>query len=107
ARARGRIDKATAAGTGGKVIPQLLLGLLEGGHVDEVLALERDLDRALPTSAAVAFFLGLAYERKQRLEEARAKLSLAAVLAPDHLPARLHLAKVLVRLDRVDEAVQT
>lgn len=107
ARARAKIDKAKAAGTAGKVIPELLLGLLEAGHLDEVLALERDLDRALPTSAAVAFFLGLAYERKHRLEEARAKLSLAAVLAPDHLPARLHLAKVLVRLDRVDEAVQT
>lgn len=106
-RARARVEKAAAAGTGPRIIPELLLGLLEGGHVDEVLALERDLDRALPTSAAVAFFLGLAHERKGKLEEARAKLSLAAVLSPDHLPARLHLAKVLVRLDRVDEAVQT
>ncbi|MCO5167511.1 MAG: protein kinase [Planctomycetes bacterium] len=106
-RARARIERATAEGAGEKVIPELLLGLLEGGHVDELLALERDLDRALPTSAAVAFFLGLAHERKGKLEDARAKLALAAVLAPDHLPARLHLAKVLVRLERVDEAVQT
>ncbi|MCW8141339.1 MAG: tetratricopeptide repeat protein, partial [Planctomycetota bacterium] len=106
-RARDRIERAAADGSGDKVIPELLLGLLEGGHIDELLALERDLDRALPTSAAVAFFLGLAHERKGKLEGARAKLALAAVLAPDHLPARLHLAKVLVRLERVDEAVQT
>jgi serine/threonine protein kinase/Flp pilus assembly protein TadD len=106
-RARQKIEKAVAQGKAAKVIPELLLELMEAGHADEVLSLERDLDRALPTSAAVSFFLGLAHERKKRIESARAKYALAAVLAPDHLPARLHLARTLIDLKRIDEAVQT
>jgi serine/threonine protein kinase/Flp pilus assembly protein TadD len=106
-RARQRIQKGQQDGTVDRVVPELLLEMLENGHVDDLLALEKELDKALPTSAAVAFFIGQAYDRRGKRDEARARLALATVLAPDHLPARLHLARVLVDLGRVDEAVTT
>lgn len=106
-RARRALERAAKDGETEKVVPELLLELLEGGHTDEVLALARELEQSLPTSAAVPFFTALALERKERLEDARAKLQLACVLAPDHLPARLHLARVQVTLGLKEEAVAT
>ncbi len=88
-----------------QAVPDLLHRMLEAGQVDEVLALEKQIEAHLPTSAAVAFFLGVALRRKDRLEDARAKFAVAAAFAPDHLPARLHLAQALVALGRTDEAV--
>ena len=104
-RARRRL--AEAAADPERLIPELLHDLLKEGHIDELLALAKEFETTLPTSPAVPFFVAQAHERKGNLEEARAKLALATVFAPDHLPARLHLARILVTLKRVDEAIQT
>jgi len=106
-RARETLARAARDGDADEVVPGLLDELIQGGHVEEVVALDKEIEAALPTSAAAAFYVGLAYERSERLEEARARYALASALAPDHLPARLHHARVLVALKRVDEAVQT
>jgi len=105
ARARRRL--AEAARDPERLVPELLHELLKEGHVDELLALTKEFEATLPTSPAVPFFVAQAHERKGDLEEARGKLALATVFAPDHLPARLHLARILVTLKRVDEAIQT
>jgi tetratricopeptide (TPR) repeat protein len=57
-----------------------------------------------PTLPAADFYVGLAHARLGANEKARAKLSTAVALAPDHLPARFALARVLVELGQVDEA---
>ncbi|MGE0711819.1 MAG: protein kinase [Planctomycetota bacterium] len=103
--ARRRLEEARADPE--RLVPELLHALLNEGHVDPLLAMAREFEAALPTSPAVAFFLAQAHERKGELEEARAKLALATAFAPDHLPARLHLARILVTLKRPDEAVAT
>ncbi len=103
-RARLELERALAHEPE-QAVPRLLNRMLEAGELDAMLALEKRLEAHLPTSAGVAFFLGLAYHRKDQLEEARAKFALAAAFSPDHLPARLHLARVLVALGRIDEAV--
>jgi serine/threonine protein kinase/cytochrome c-type biogenesis protein CcmH/NrfG len=105
--ARSRRRLAEAARDPERLVPELLHDLLKEGHVDELLALTKEFEATLPTSPAVPFFVAQAHERKGDLEEARGKLALATVFAPDHLPARLHLARILVTLKRVDEAIQT
>lgn len=105
--ARTRRRLAEAARDPERLVPELLHDLLKEGHVDELLALTKEFEATLPTSPAVPFFVAQAHERKGDLEEARGKLALATVFAPDHLPARLHLARILVTLKRVDEAIQT
>jgi tetratricopeptide (TPR) repeat protein/tRNA A-37 threonylcarbamoyl transferase component Bud32 len=86
-------------------VPALLQKMLKDGQNDEVIALAPDLNRLLPDSVAVAFYLGEALYNSGQLENARSKFALATVLAPDHLQARLHLARVLVALERVDDAI--
>jgi serine/threonine protein kinase/Flp pilus assembly protein TadD len=82
-----------------------LLGMLwKQGRDAEILSLERELEAVCPTLPASEFFLGLAYERRKEWENARAKFALTVALAPDHLPARLNLARVLTELSRIDEA---
>lgn len=104
---RTRRRLAEAAADPERRVPELLNDLLKEGHIDELLALSKEFEATLPTSPAVPFFMAQAHERKGDLEEARGKLALATVFAPDHLPARLHLARILVTLKRVDEAIQT
>jgi serine/threonine protein kinase/cytochrome c-type biogenesis protein CcmH/NrfG len=102
--ARKRLQQASS--DPGRRVPDLLREMLKEGLADEMIALGKEIDAILPHSPAVAFFLAQAHERNGELEEARAKLALATAFAPDHLPARLHLARVLVSLKRVDEALQ-
>ena len=64
------------------------------------------VEAQLPTAVGVAFYVGQALARRGRLDEAAARLALASVLAPDHLPARLQLARTLVAVGRADEAVE-
>jgi serine/threonine protein kinase/Flp pilus assembly protein TadD len=88
-----------------RLVPALLKELVEEGRNDELIALARELEGMLPTSAAVAFYLGRAFDNRGLHEQAREKFSLATVFSPDHLQARLHLARVLVGMGRADEAV--
>ncbi len=104
-QARRRLEQAKADPE--QRVPELMKEMLDEGHLDELISLGPELGALLPTSPAVGFFLGQAHERKGDLEEARAQLAMASAFAPDHLPARLHLARVLVGLKRVDDAVQT
>lgn len=100
------IREAAAAGKADQVVPEILSALWKEGRDAEIVGLARELASACPTLPAAEFYLGLAYERRSDWETARAKLSLAIAFAPDHLPARFHLAKVLTELGKLDEATQ-
>jgi tetratricopeptide (TPR) repeat protein len=90
-----------------EAVAAVLADLLARGRIDELLALAPNLESQLPTAPGVSFYVGQALAQQGRLDEAAARLSLATVLAPGHLPARLHLARTLVAVGREDDAVET
>jgi serine/threonine protein kinase/thioredoxin-like negative regulator of GroEL len=98
------IRDAIARGTAAAVVPEKLSLLWNEGRDDLILSLERELQAACPTLPAADFYVGLAWKKRGEWEKARARLALAIALAPDHLPARFHLSKVLTELWLVDEA---
>ncbi|HZU95253.1 MAG TPA: protein kinase [Planctomycetota bacterium] len=98
------IRDAIARGTADAVVPEKLSLLWNEGRDDLILSLERELLAACPTLPAADFYIGLAWKKRGEWEKARARLALAIALAPDHLPARFHLSKVLTELWLVDEA---
>lgn len=103
AESRARLERALEDPA--RRVPRLMQRMLREGRPAELLALGPEFERALPDSAAVAFYLGRAHDDEGQLEEARAKFALAAALSPDHLQARLHLARVLVAMGRIGQAV--
>jgi serine/threonine-protein kinase len=98
------IRAAVAQHTEEEVIPQLLSKLWNDGKDEQILGLERELQTQCPTLPAADFYVGLCYEKRGDWERARSKLATAIALAPDHLPARFHLAKVLKELGSTGEA---
>ena len=104
---RARLQAASADGDLIQLAPSVLHELLEAGRPEDALGLAVELEEAASASAPVCFFLGLAAERLERPQVAAGWFAHAARLAADHLPARLHLARVQVLQGLVDEAVAT
>ncbi len=98
------IKKAIKEGKAEEVVPQQLSVLWNDGRDDAILAMEKELQAGCPTVPAADFYVGLCHEKRSEWEKARSKLALAIALAPDHLPARFHLAKVLTELGKITEA---
>ncbi|MEZ0228280.1 MAG: protein kinase [Planctomycetota bacterium] len=98
------IRKAIREGKADEVVPQQLSVLWNDGRDDAILSIEKELQGGCPTLPAADFYVGLCHEKKGEWEKARSKLALAIALAPDHLPARFHLAKVLTELGKISEA---
>jgi tetratricopeptide (TPR) repeat protein len=78
--------------------------LLQEGRLDVA---ERELQRILASSenAAAHDLLGIALSRQGRLDEAARQFSRATLLAPDLLPPRQHLARLLLQQGRADDAL--
>ena len=80
--------------------------LTASGRQDEAIIQLRTLVDANPDSARGLSALGDRLREQDQLPMARRRYDAALALAPDLLPARLGLAKCLVRTRRFDEAIE-
>ncbi len=91
---------------GGKTKPEVqsIVAMLESGRLAPA---ESELRRILARSdgAAARDLLGITLSRLGRAEEAEEQFRRAVALAPDLLPPRQHLARLLLQQDRTDEAL--
>jgi tetratricopeptide (TPR) repeat protein len=85
------------------------LALYNETRSDRLLPALPDLQRAAelnPASILAPFFIGIIYERSQRLDDADAQYSKAWQLSPDCYPAALGLARVLDAKGQKQEAAR-
>lgn len=83
---------------------QAIAGMLESG---QLAAAERELQRILARSDSPVArdLLGITLSRLGRQQEAEEQFRRALALAPDLLPPRQHLARLLLQQNRTDEAL--
>ena len=83
---------------------QAIVDLLESGDLDRA---ESELRRILARTdhPAARDMLGITLSRRGRPQEAEEQFRRAVALAPDLLPPRQHLARLLLQQDRADEAL--
>jgi serine/threonine protein kinase len=92
---------------GKQLIPELLLLLWKNGQKDKILELSPQLETALPSMPAIPFFTGLTHAEREDYEKARSSFAVAVALDTSHVPAQIHLATCLLKLDRDKEARRT
>ncbi len=83
---------------------QVIVDMLERGHLETA---ETELRQGLGRhdNPAARDLLGIALSRMGRADEAEEQFRRAVALAPDLVPPRQHLARLLLQQDRTDEAL--
>jgi len=84
----------------------LALALLYGGHPAEASTLLAALHTERPTHADTLMFLGEAFEAQQKMPEAVESYHAAAVADPSNPDRTLDYTRLLMDMDRYDEAIQ-
>jgi len=91
-------------GRGAELIPELLLLLWKSGRKDAILELAPDIESRLPAVPAIPFFAGLCHSERGDYEKGRSCFAVAVALDTSHVPAQIHLANCLLKLERLPEA---
>jgi tetratricopeptide (TPR) repeat protein len=84
----------------------LALALLNDGQFAEASKLLATLHNERPSNADVLMFLGSAFEMQENLPEALEAYRLAAVADPSNPDRTLDYTRLLIDMDRYDEAIQ-
>lgn len=84
----------------------LALALLYAGQADESAKILAALHMERPANADVLMFQGAAYEMQQRMPEALEAYRAAALADPSNPDRTLDYTRLLMDLDRYDEAIQ-
>lgn len=101
------IPEIVADGRAKELVPDLMLLLWQNDKLDTILQLSGQLERAAPTLPAIPFFVGLSHAKREDFEKARSSFNVAVALDSSHVPAQIHLASSLVKLERLNEAQET
>jgi tetratricopeptide (TPR) repeat protein len=84
----------------------LALALLYGGQFAEASALLTTLHNERPANADILSFLGSAFEMQQKMSEAMEAYRAAALADPSNPDRTLDYTRLLMDMDRYDEAIQ-